>query len=341
MGKKKNSLRTDLKNAGSKVVKNAQQLEEEKQISIFMQEIKQSIRQFRLGHGWNQLEMAEKMGIGVNQQDVSKIESVEGGLSASQLYKLKALGVPVDRFFTEGGVNIDAGSIALANAKELWNGGMRAVFTTRSQGLKALIPNIRREQLGIHIVGSSLKGMTMDRLFLDAIEQRIKAGVELKILIGHPAFAGLRAWVEGRKAEGIVLEIEEAISNYCDHFQKLALRKRQDQVQIRVAIHPPTIFCVFLMSQRRALLNPYTLTIEAYNTPSFLVAGTQQNNGVFNQYYLHHFDDAWNSARLGREVSIDLNDKRMESEQLKQAISNFKKALESVVEKPPGYDKVP
>ncbi|KPL24639.1 MAG: hypothetical protein AMJ75_03290 [Phycisphaerae bacterium SM1_79] len=335
MGKKK-LAGTNTKGDDSTVTQNLQ-LEEEKKEFMFMQEIKQNIRQFRVEQGWSQKDMADKMGVGVTQQDVSKMESPDGVITASQLYKLQEIGIKVTGFFAEDGTTIDAGSIALANAKALWDGGMRAIFPIRRAGLQALMPRISRERLGIHIVGSSLRGMTIERLFINAIEERVRVGVDLKILIGHPAFAGLRAWVEGREAEGISQEILEARQNYCKELRELQIRDKQ--VQIRVALHPPTIFCVFLISQQLALINPYTFTIEAYSTPCFLVAGGKRNNGVFKQYHKHHFEDAWYSKRSDREVSIDIDDPRMiDEQQLDESKRNFDRALKSVVQKSSGYN---
>lgn len=335
MGKQKESLESSEKISGIELKKRATRYwdeEEERQVAIFGQSLVQKIREFRMGQGWSQVQMAELMG--VNQQDVSKMESSEGNLSAMQLYKLKALGMPVERFFDAYEGSKDPVACAFEIGKDLWESGMIAVYPTRRAGLQSLMSNILHERLGIHIVGSSLKGLIMDRVFLDAIERRVRAGVDLKMLIGHPAFAALRAWVEGRQAESISLEIDETISNYCKKLRKLATKDKQ--VQIRVALHPPTIFSIFLVSQQRALINPYSLTIEAYNTACFLIARTQKRDCMFEQYHEHHFENAWDcERRLGREVTIDLEDERMKPDRLNQAKIKFEEALNSVVKPVP------
>lgn len=308
---------------------------DEKQASVFVKDAKQVIRDFRIEKSWTQEEMAKHMG--VSQQEISKMESQEGNISATQLYKLKALGLDVERFFAYDKASDDLGSSALQMARELWDGGMRAVFPKRLEGLQALMPHVQRERLGIHIVGSSLQGLRIERAFLDALEKRVRAGVPLKVLIGHPAFVNLRAWVEGRPAQAINLEIVETSNEYYKKLRRIAcenkIGKKEKQVQFRVALNPPTIFAIFLMSQQRALINPYSLTIEAFSTASFLVASTRRNDCVFKQYYKHHFENAWYcDDNLGREVSIDIEDKRMNPDQVNNAQEKFSKALDSVRE---------
>jgi len=303
--------------------------EEQNQELDIIRAVKQAIRDFRLSENWSQEKMAKHLG--VKQQELSQME-VKGNLSLVQLYKLRSLGIEVERFFDEDARSTHPVVRAYQIAQNLWDGGMVAVFPTRREGLRDLMRNVQRERVGIHIVGSSLKGVIMDRVFLDAMEDRVRSGVELKVLIGHPAFSVLRARVEGRETQAISMEIIETIKNYCKRFQELARDKEGKQVQIRVALHPPTIFSIFLMSQRRALINPYSFTIEAYNTPCLLIANTGKRDCMFQQYHQHHFENAWDcQRRLHREVSIDLDDPRMNEKQVNEAKDSFEQAYESVV----------
>ncbi len=300
--------------------------EYEREKNSFEQGIGRRIRLFRRALGWTQEEMAKRMG--VSQQDLSKMESSGESISTTQIFRLQGLGADVARLFDVDETNPVAQAFDIG--RRLWEGGIVAVYPTRGEALQALVPYVRRERLGIRIVGSSLKGITMDRPFTDSIEERLRVGVELKILIGHPAFSLLRARVEGRENRAVGLEINETIKIYCDRWRRLA--QEEGQFEVRVALHPPTIFFILLVSERRAIINPYPLTIEAYNSPSLVVANNDNPDCMYHQYHEHHFLNAWEChKRLHREVSIDLDDTRMGVDQLKQAESMFEKAIDSVV----------
>ena len=305
----------------------AQGERERRQEADFSRTLGDRIREFRVVEGWTQLEMARRLGM--TQQELSQLE-VKGNPSAAHLYRLRSLGLDVERLFDAEGEGVDPVMSAYEIAQNLYGGGVVGVFSTRLAGLQSLMHHLERERRGIHIVGSSLKGLFMDRVFWDTLESRVRDGVELKILISHPAFAVLRAWVEGRESQGISQEIDEA-KRYCGKLPDLA--PDPTKVEIRVALHPPTIFSIFLLSQRRALINPYCLTIEAYSTPCILTANTGRKDCMFQQCHLYHFSRAWDSrALLGRDVSIALEDERMASQQVEEARKSFGEALRKVTE---------
>ncbi|MCP4607262.1 MAG: helix-turn-helix transcriptional regulator [Planctomycetes bacterium] len=297
--------------------------EYEREKNLFERKGGQNIRKFRRGLGWSQEKMAQRLG--VSQQELSKMESSGGSISTTQLFKLQVLGADVGRLFDVNESNPVAHAFDIG--RKLWEGGVEAVYPTRSEALQALIKHIRHERLGIHVVGSSLKGITMDRPFIDAIEERLRVGVEFKVLIGHRAFSVLRARVEGRENKSVGLEIEETISIYCDRWKSLA--QKEGQFQARVALHPPTIFFILLLSERRAIINPYPLTIEAYNCPCLMVTNNDNPDCMYHQYHKHHFLNAWNDKEhLHRKVSIDLDVYRNKNTQMGVVEEAFEKAVD-------------
>ena len=293
--------------------------------NLFEQAVGQKIRSFRRGLGLTQEEMAKM--IGVSQQDLSKLESSGANLSTTQLFRLRVLGVDIARLFDED--DADPVGRVLEDIRKLWEGGIVAVYPTRSEALLGLMPHLRRERLAIYIFGSSLKGITMDRPFISAIDERLRVGVELKILLAHPVFSALRARVEGRDSRALGLEMNETIKIHCERWRGLA--QKEGQFGVRIALHPPTVFFILLLSERRAIINPYPLTIEAYHCPCLMVANNDKPDCMYNQYLKHHFLNAWNCEEsLHREVSIDLSDKRMLPERLEEAESEFEKAIKGV-----------
>jgi transcriptional regulator with XRE-family HTH domain len=298
--------------------------------NLFEQEMGQNIRSFRRGLGLTQAEMAKMLG--VSQQELSKMESSGGNLSTTQLFRLRIMGADLASLFdTE-----DVGRV-LDDIRKLWEGGIKAVYPTRSEALQGILPYLRRERLGIYIFGSSLKGITMDRPFINAIDERLRVGAKLKILLTHPAFSVLRARVEGRDSQALRLEMNETIKIHCQRWQSLAYK--HDQFEVRIALNPPTVFFILLISERRAIINPYPLTIEAYHCPCLMVANNDKPDCIYNQYLKHHFLNAWDcEKRLHREVSIDLKS-AMKDKQLEKAIELIE-AIDNVFTKSSNSEKV-
>lgn len=265
------------------------------------------LREFRAKLGWTQKEMAQRL-----QIDQQKVSAMERGANVPVhlLSRLQNYGLDIDSFLDVGSSDFEQGkdavSTELDRLQSLHNGGIVETHPTRAAGLRNFQRYIEREHLQMDLTGSSLKGLFINREILDAILYQLRASsrLGLQILVTHPAFAVLRAFVEGRKPGAIRQEIEEAIDDYRAKLEEAA----PGRVNVRVALHPPTVFALFLVGQGRALVNPYTLTIEAYSTQSLIIRDTGNQSCMYRQYHLHHFLNAWDSdQRLHRRVSVGLD----------------------------------
>lgn len=265
------------------------------------------LQNFRKSKGWSQTKLAKQLG--VNQQQVSIMEKT-GDIPSRCLARLRSCGLNVDSFLDE-----DPDAFAEGNEpffrtlelfKNLYRGGFEEVYPKRAPALERFATYIRREKEMICTTGSSLRGLTVNRDIWNSIVERARTEDELKVrfLLTHPAFAVLRAFVEGRGSENIKGEITEAIETYYADLKKVG----DDRVDAHVALHPPTIFAIFLVGQQKALVNPYTLTTEAYSTTTFIVRDTGDEDCLFRQYKKHHFDEAWELTKHPGRVSIPLSE---------------------------------
>ena len=261
------------------------------------------LRLYRNSKHYTQSDLASILGI--QQQELSNLETGASPITANHLERLRRDGLDVEKFFQGAAADRDRVLDALHLFENLYKGGLLESHPTRSSALQSFRADIEREIAGIDLFGSSLKGLLMDRETIDAIGKALARGAKMRVLITHPALAFLRAYVEGRRENAIEGEIDEAISNYCRKLIQLA----PGQVEVRVALHPPTIFLLVLKSQLKALINPYTMTTEAYTTHSLIVRQTSEANCLYRQYSEHHFENAWSREDrllLGEPVSIPL-----------------------------------
>jgi len=290
----------------------------------------QRLKEFRIRRGWTQSEMAKKLGLNY-QQDLSLLENDPDKITANHLARLRNYGMDVEYFLTEemNGTG-DTVSRFLEQIKNLHGGGVEDVYPDRHEALKSFHRYIDRERNRIDLTGSSLKGLlTMHPETFEAMKKRIQGGTEARILLTHPAFAVLRAFVEGRDFQMIVGEIGEAFGKYCKAFKEIA----PNRVSIHVVLHPPTIFGIFLTGQGKALIDPYTLTVEAFSTQTLVCRDTGNPKCMFRQYHLHHFENPFSNA-LTNQVSIELDEiGDIDKNPLMEACKSIDKALNQYKER--------
>jgi hypothetical protein len=150
------------------------------------------------------------------------------------------------------------------------------------------------------IAASSMKGLLeaasveFDGLgmFTWAAELAKNRQLDLRILMTHPVYAGVRANQESRGKNAIPEEIKEALGH-------LKLRE-VPPIRVRMVATTPTVFAI--ATRDEMLLNPYPYSQEAYRSFSLTVRrshpgelGDHQaiNRDIFEQYARRHFILPW------------------------------------------------
>jgi hypothetical protein len=166
--------------------------------------------------------------------------------------------------------------------------GLVDVYENRNEALAVFREYLKEEKGEIFVIGSSLKGLLLNKENADVLKDRIKANVRLRFLLTHPAVADLRADQEGIEFKVIGEEIIKSL--------ELLEQWRIPVNNVRLYKGAPTIFAIKTTDQM--LLNPYTYTAVAYDSPCFISDRRErQNPYLYDWYDTHHFG-AWNSAEL-------------------------------------------
>ena len=193
------------------------------------------------------------------------------------------------------------------------NEGLERLFKNRYEGITEFKKHMQLESKEIVIIGSSLKGILditerdqSKKEFADIIRQKIKAGIDVKFMLTHPALAFLREDAERTMPGEIKREIIETLryltgKNVGGGDSKLKVDV--PLTSIKLYLGTPTI-CAIICSDWM-LVNPYAYQGTAYDNFCFEVA-RKNPQGLYSKIFNNHFNNPWDNGRTTLEVSEDI-----------------------------------
>lgn len=172
--------------------------------------------------------------------------------------------------------------------------GLERVFGSRGGGLTYLVPKLRgeiersRRSKGLlYISGTSMRGF----LASDAdkfngpelLEEFVKSGCDIRIMLTHPETAERRTEAERRPPDAIAGEVKQAVTQ----LMRLGVKSEQ----IRYYEGSPTVFGI--ATSEHMLLNPYPHRAESHRCMTLVVRKTEDSGDIYDQYFKSHFEAAW------------------------------------------------
>ena len=172
--------------------------------------------------------------------------------------------------------------------RELEEAGINGVYISRAKGVRAFMPHIEDEKDEILMISSSLRGLLQEvgveyESARKALQDKMKAGVRLRILLTHPRIADLRARQEGREFGDIGKEILKSLRTLLKDWGV-------PSADIKLYVGTPT--CFGIKTSRAMLLNAYPYMKEAFASPCVIV---REGGYYYEHFYSSHFR-AWTSG---------------------------------------------
>ncbi len=172
------------------------------------------------------------------------------------------------------------------------------------------------------IVASSIKGVIqrypeIGKQFTSVIQNAVKFGCDVKVLLTHPAYSRYREIQESRQEYDIAKEILHAI-NWLEE-------NGVAPTDIKVYKGTPTTFMV--STSERMLLNFYPYETEAFNCFCLEVQDTGEDACVYRSFYDNHFHKPWIGEHKGKDHYLQTNSLQYIHQHLDGPVSDPKYVL--------------
>jgi nucleoside 2-deoxyribosyltransferase len=176
--------------------------------------------------------------------------------------------------------------MALEDQKHL---GIIGVYPNRNEAFSDFREFWNREENEICIVGSTLEGF---RIFagdegIELIDEKINEKCQIKVLLTHIDYLGLRAKNEKKTEELLEAQLKQTLVQLNELLPS-------EYLEVRWFKSPPT--CFLLATKSQMLLNPYPYMRTANWSFAMIVQPTNIDNDIFHTYNRYHFREAWNKA---------------------------------------------
>lgn len=193
--------------------------------------------------------------------------------------------------------------------------GITALYKNRQLGVSHFSEAIRRAKKELSIVGSSMKGLILEKEYEDAanliLTKSKERDLQLRFLLTHPCVADLRARQEKRNRMEIGREVIATL--------KTLYTWRIPEKCVKLYMGTPT--CFGIKADDVMLLNPYPYGGVSYNSPCLIVQRKVDASGFFF--------DAFDASHFGVWES-----------QVAVAIESYQKTIEHLEESLPKYSKL-
>jgi len=193
--------------------------------------------------------------------------------------------------------------------------GITALYKNRRLGMANFTEAIRKSKEDLYIIGSSLKGLILEREYEEISDLILKKskekGLQLRFLLTHPCVADLRARQEKRNRTEIGREVIATL--------KTLKTWRIPEKCVKLYMGTPT--CFGIKADDSMLLNPYPYGGVSYNSPCLIVQRKYDATGFFF--------DAFDTSHFGVWES-----------QVAVQVSSYTKTIESLESALPGYSKL-
>jgi len=171
------------------------------------------------------------------------------------------------------------------------NLGVVGVYPDRKDAFLHFREHWDAERESIHIVASTLEG------FLkfagdpghELIEDRIRNGCAVQVLLTHPAFLKFRARNENVKESWI----RDQLSQTLDQLRSLA-DSGPGRLEVRCFKAAPTCFAIITTSHM--LVNPYPYMRTAYSCFALVARKTSRGDDIYHVYHDYHFQRPWEES---------------------------------------------
>jgi len=164
--------------------------------------------------------------------------------------------------------------------------GVEYVYDSRENALRqgtSFFDFLKGEDKAIWIIGSSLRGLLQESGYEDVRNILLQKIGIIHFLLTHPCVADLRAFQENRNPGDIPDEIIESLEYLRDHKVKPEM----------VKLYKGTPTCFAIKTYKRMLLNPYTYTKQAMESPCFEISCDHPVYDAFNQAHFGAFRTAF------------------------------------------------
>ena len=173
--------------------------------------------------------------------------------------------------------------LLLGNLKE---SGLVWVFRKRKDAVSAFRQAIAAEENEIAVIGCSLKGLLIKDEYsgiANELRTKMAAGVRVKFMLTHPAFADFRASQENREFKAMGKEIVASL--------RILSEWGVPADHVRLFKGTPT--CFAMRTATSMLLNPYPYCSVGYDSPCFIIATSEDRPSyVYDAFNTAHFG-AW------------------------------------------------
>jgi hypothetical protein len=198
--------------------------------------------------------------------------------------------------------------------------GIIGLYKNRRLGLAGFTDTIRRSKEELYIIGSSLKGLILEREYEDVatliLAKSKEKKLQLRFLLTHPCVADLRARQEKRNRMEIGKEV-------IDSLRKLESWNIPEKC-VKLYMGTPT--CFGIMADDAMLLNPYPYGGVSYNAPCLVVQRKYDATGFFfDAFETSHFG-VWESQAT---VKVDSYSKTIQH--LEEALSGYSNLIDNLL----------
>jgi nucleoside 2-deoxyribosyltransferase len=167
--------------------------------------------------------------------------------------------------------------------------GIIGVYPNRNEAFSDFREFWNRETDEICIVGSTLEGF---RIFagdegIELIDEKINEKCQIKVLLTHIDYLGLRAKNEKKTEEFLEVQLRQTLV-------QLSELLPSEYLEVRWFKSPPT--CFLLATKSQMLLNPYPYMRTAHWSFAMIVQPTNKDDDIFHTYSKYHFREAWDKA---------------------------------------------
>ncbi len=181
---------------------------------------------------------------------------------------------------------------------------------TARRPLKEMRAAIETSKHSVRIVGSSLKGLvgmespSLDQeAIMEALVNKVKRGVKLRLLLAHPLVAGYREKMEIREKGSIPTEIVENLARLVPRLKEAG--QSPHAWAIRLYQCGPTVFCVEV-DDRAIFLEPYPLGGTSMDNLCVKAEISSDTGNLLRLFMASHFDNAWERSPCEIKESAEL-----------------------------------